>query len=203
MIYLIGGAPRLGKSILAKELMKKIEVPWISTDALRTTFYEMTDPAIRDEKFPFCGSNEGGAMEERYSIPEMVEKQLKEVDSMEQGIISFVMHHVGVKDDLILEGVHLTPMIVEKLQKKIPVNQLRVLYLASRDEAIVIDGMKKNTSHYDWAAGHSDEMKRKTAQFVVAFSAWVSADATERSLPVLTRSMDFKQDIKTALKKLR
>ena len=203
MIYLIGGAPRLGKSILAKELMKKIEVPWVSTDALRTTFYEMADTAIRDERFPFCRSNEGGSMEERYSIPQMVEMQIKEADSMEVGIVAFVTHHFGVKDDLILEGVHLTPRIVEKLQQKILVDQLRVLYLASRDEETVFDGMKNNSSHFDWTAGASDDMKRRTAQFVVAFSARICAEAAEHSLPVLTRSADFKQDIKTALKKLR
>ncbi len=34
MIYLIGGPPRCGKTTLAKEMSKKLEIPWISSDAL-------------------------------------------------------------------------------------------------------------------------------------------------------------------------
>lgn len=34
MSYLIGGAPRAGKSILAQRISSKMEVGWISTDLL-------------------------------------------------------------------------------------------------------------------------------------------------------------------------
>ncbi|OGF22453.1 hypothetical protein A2Y83_04145 [Candidatus Falkowbacteria bacterium RBG_13_39_14] len=34
MIYLIGGPPRCGKTTLAKEMSKKLRIPWVSTDAL-------------------------------------------------------------------------------------------------------------------------------------------------------------------------
>ena len=36
MIYLIGGAPRAGKTILAQRLSSKLHVGWISTDLLLT-----------------------------------------------------------------------------------------------------------------------------------------------------------------------
>lgn len=34
MIYLIGGAPRSGKTVLGQQLAAKISASWISTDAL-------------------------------------------------------------------------------------------------------------------------------------------------------------------------
>jgi len=34
MIYLIGGAPRCGKTKVAKQLSKKLGIPWISADSL-------------------------------------------------------------------------------------------------------------------------------------------------------------------------
>ena len=34
MIYLIGGAPRVGKSILGQQLAAKLNTSWISTDLL-------------------------------------------------------------------------------------------------------------------------------------------------------------------------
>ncbi len=49
MIYLIGGSPRSGKSILAKRLARKINCPWISIDDLR--FF--ASPYVKKDKLPF------------------------------------------------------------------------------------------------------------------------------------------------------
>jgi 2-phosphoglycerate kinase len=35
MIYLIGGAPRVGKSILSQQLAAKLNIGWILTNLLR------------------------------------------------------------------------------------------------------------------------------------------------------------------------
>jgi 2-phosphoglycerate kinase len=34
MIYIIGGTPRSGKSILAKKLARKLKISWVSGDSL-------------------------------------------------------------------------------------------------------------------------------------------------------------------------
>jgi 2-phosphoglycerate kinase len=34
MIYLIGGAPRVGKSVLCQQVAAKLKIGWISTDLL-------------------------------------------------------------------------------------------------------------------------------------------------------------------------
>ena len=36
MIYLIGGAPRVGKTILSQQISTKLHIGWISTDLLMT-----------------------------------------------------------------------------------------------------------------------------------------------------------------------
>ncbi len=56
MIHLIGGAPRLGKNVLTRQLMKKTSVPWLSSDALRTALYEMTSKDDRKILFPCQGA---------------------------------------------------------------------------------------------------------------------------------------------------
>ncbi|KKW32707.1 MAG: hypothetical protein UY76_C0019G0017 [Candidatus Uhrbacteria bacterium GW2011_GWA2_52_8d] len=42
MIYLIGGAPRTGKSIISTLLMRQLFVSWLSTDVLRTIINDAT-----------------------------------------------------------------------------------------------------------------------------------------------------------------
>ncbi len=39
-IILIGGAPTVGKTFIAKELSKKLFLPWISTDTIRSLMQE-------------------------------------------------------------------------------------------------------------------------------------------------------------------
>jgi hypothetical protein len=36
ILYLVGGAPRVGKSVLAQRLLKTEGIPWLPTDVLRT-----------------------------------------------------------------------------------------------------------------------------------------------------------------------
>ena len=45
-IILIGGAPTIGKSFLAKKLSEEMKIPWISTDTIREFMREV----VRIEK---------------------------------------------------------------------------------------------------------------------------------------------------------
>jgi len=45
-IYLIGGAPTVGKSTIAKKLSEELTIPWISSDFIRS-FMRLTAPPKR------------------------------------------------------------------------------------------------------------------------------------------------------------
>jgi hypothetical protein len=47
MIYLLGGAPRCGKSLLARDLGRRHQLPAVSTDLLRGVVM-MVVPELRD-----------------------------------------------------------------------------------------------------------------------------------------------------------
>jgi len=52
MIYLIGGPPKCGKTTLARELSRKIKVPWIAVDTLQSIVWAYMDKEERLKKFP-------------------------------------------------------------------------------------------------------------------------------------------------------
>ena len=52
MFYLIGGAPRTGKTTLAKQLSKKLVLPWISTDTLESVVLKYFSDEELPLKFP-------------------------------------------------------------------------------------------------------------------------------------------------------
>lgn len=49
MIYLIGGAPRVGKSILCQQLAAKLRIGWISTDLLVGVLQVKNEEGIKTE----------------------------------------------------------------------------------------------------------------------------------------------------------
>ena len=53
MIYLIGGAPRCGKTILSKQIAQQKNIPWISTDMIRSIVLACTPKAQMNKKFPY------------------------------------------------------------------------------------------------------------------------------------------------------
>lgn len=53
MIYLIGGPPRCGKTTLAKEMSKKLRIPWVSTDALEVVTRAYVDKGKWQTLYPY------------------------------------------------------------------------------------------------------------------------------------------------------
>ena len=49
MIYLIGGAPRTGKSILGQRFAAKLKIGWISTDLLMELLRVQGDEGVKTE----------------------------------------------------------------------------------------------------------------------------------------------------------
>lgn len=49
MIYLIGGAPRCGKSILAQQVSANLKADWISTDLLMELLRVKNDEGVKTE----------------------------------------------------------------------------------------------------------------------------------------------------------
>jgi 2-phosphoglycerate kinase len=48
-IILIGGAPTTGKSTLAEQLSKRLSIPWISTDQIRTVIKSAIDKSMQTD----------------------------------------------------------------------------------------------------------------------------------------------------------
>ena len=49
MIYLVGGAPRAGKSILGQRISTKLQVGWVSTDLLLELLRVKKDEGVKRE----------------------------------------------------------------------------------------------------------------------------------------------------------
>lgn len=202
MIYLIGGAPRLGKSIVAKRLMAKLVVSWMSTDALRDVLYETADPERRTALFPFAEDFSADRWLRR-TTEEILKDQWHEGESMSKAIRAFVEHQADANEPFILEGVHILPELVGELQKDPKLNgQVRAMFIAGTDASVVQEGLRANKSPSDWLRGASDDVRKAVVSFAVAFSEKVEAEATRFGLPIFERTRNFDADMEAVINTL-
>ncbi|MCX6897047.1 MAG: hypothetical protein NTZ16_16485 [Verrucomicrobia bacterium] len=196
MIYLIGGAPRTGKSIVSNLLMRELSIPWLSIDALSTVVHDLTSVAERTEKFPYKGFTSVDQLSES-EIQQKVDWQITEANSLQICIDSLVHHQIGVNDNQILEGVHILPQHVRTLlDDPATKDQIRAVFLICEDEAIQLAAMHQNTGHFDWLAGASDETFKSVANFVVAYGQWLKSECDKYQIPYITRGGVFQEENK-------
>ncbi len=203
MIYLIGGAPRLGKSIMARKLMEKIHTPWLSVDVLRTVVAEtIQDTNQRKRLFPFVEEDNNDKL---FQIPtnSLVEMQMTEGESMWSAISSFIRHQIAVKNDFILEGVYLLPDKIDKIMsEKQYQKNVKAIFIIASDEKMVLNGFRSNTSHHDWLEGTSDITKKAVAQFVIGVSEKFRISASRIGMQFFERTHDFQSDVENIIAKL-
>lgn len=155
MIYLIGGSPRGGKSILSKKFSKALNVPYISTDNLRLVVLPYFKGKEKDKNFPFIKMFDSAAIDKfflRYSGQEQLMADLRESKSTWPGIKSLIDHLLVCKMDYIIEGVHLLPCFVKEYKNN---KNVKIVFLAKIDEEKIYQGLLKHVNDNDWLTGNT------------------------------------------------
>ena len=186
-IYLIGGAPRVGKSVAAKALAEKTGFQLISTDDLDT--------------FP-CPGFSGTSSENTLSPDERVKLQEVSAQSLEPELDRRIHEAMEHHQNLIMEGVHFLPSHVKQLIKKYGAEKIHAIFLGSKNLTRIIDGMDKNTNPNDWLQKASGVVRRQVGEFVIASSQRIHERAERDRLPYYERTDDFNQDIKNIIESL-
>jgi len=170
LIFLIGGTTGSGKSTSANTLANRLEIVHTqSTDMLReimrTTIPERLMPVLHQSSsnawkgFPEQPSNEA-------EVPEslLIQGYRSQADLLSLAIEAVVMRATRERVSLILEGVHLHPVLVENLQSKtdavvIPVMLalLKRKHLQERIKTRSTNVQDQGTDHY---LQHFDEIWR-------------------------------------------
>jgi 2-phosphoglycerate kinase len=195
VIYLIGGAPKVGKTTVAKNLRERHSALSISTDAIRALVFEITQPSLRADLLPCCVPvTEIGDQFER-SVDDWVKSQLREAQTLFPSIIALINYHIRIGEDLILEGVHLVPALVGELLKSNSSADLKTILISARDEVTVLNGFHSKTMGFNWLSRLSEETVKKVAQCVVAYSALLERQAQTLGIKTFQRTDKFDFDV--------
>jgi len=202
MIYLIGGAPRCGKTILSRRLATQKNCSWISTDTIRQMVFVSTPKNLRDKKFPY--SKLQRAAEPYTDVNQnppsvLLRAEITESKSVWPSVRVMIEDFIECKQSYIIEGVHLMPDLVQQLKNKSYWDEIRLVYLVKTDKKEIIDGFSLNKSEHDWLNGaikkQNTELLKKVAAMVQTKSRYIAKLANHAGFTVVDTGKNFEEKI--------
>lgn len=172
MIYLIGGAPRVGKSTIVKHIVKQQPMHAISTDAIRYMLRhavpaEALDPAIfLDFHQDIMNS---WSKDPAVTLDEQNQQSKAYWPALKQLLASYDKDGM----DIVMEGSAILPAFVSTLGIK---NQTVFIGNTSDQHADIIKAQARASEH-DWMHAYSDEAIASAASFFKYMSTHLQAEA--------------------------
>jgi 2-phosphoglycerate kinase len=178
VIFLLGGPPRVGKSIISSEIRQKHAVSVVSTDTLGAVLENVLSPEVAPDLFVF-GKFDEMPMDERVKLlikdpAELIDYVRKESHVVWTAVEAFIRRENNEGRDVLVEGVAVLPELVNQLED-IP---HRVVFIGNQGENHK-ENIKKSAAEnqHDWMRGASDQYIGAFAVFVKRMSAYIEQEA--------------------------
>ena len=177
MIFLLGGAPRVGKSIISSEIRQKRAVSVVSTDSLDAVLENVLSPEAAPDLFIFGRFNEM-PMAERVKLmmkdpAELIDYVRRESYVVWRAVEAFIRRENSEGRDVLIEGVAVLPALVSQLED-IP---HRVVFIGNQEDQK--ENIKKSAeeNEHDWMRDVGDQYIGAFAVFVKRMSAHIEQEA--------------------------
>jgi hypothetical protein len=167
MIYLVGGAPRVGKSILGQRISAKLRIGWISTDLLVQLLQVKKDEGVKSE---WNAAPEAIGVAAEWFFPYL--------ERFTWGVSSLAESYV-------IEGVDFLPAQVAQLSAHY---QIRCVFLGCSKMTLEQFNQFGNTLGYAYLP---ETLRRQIVQDIPLWSELVRQEAVRFGYPYFDLSGDF------------
>jgi 2-phosphoglycerate kinase len=178
MIFLLGGPPRVGKSIISNEIRQKHAVSVVSTDTLGAVLENVLRPELVPDLFIFGEFNKLPMAERAKLIvenpAEMMDHVRRESHVVWKAVDAFIRRENDEGRDALIEGVAVLPELVSRLEN-IP---HRAVFIGNQGENHK-ENIRKSAeeNEHDWMRDVSDQYIGAFAIFVKRMSACIEQEA--------------------------
>jgi len=180
-IILIGGAPTVGKTYVAKKLAGDLKLPWISTDTIREMMVEIVD----QKKYPNLYNIPKNVTADKYlsthTPQQMVKEEIAESRDVWKGIKALMKEDYNWTS-YVIEGVAIMPREARQIMKTD--KRVRPVFLFSDNP----DRFRKiifTRGLWDDPETYSDEAKEVEIKWAMLFNDWIKKEAKKYRLPLV------------------
>ncbi|MDO8649882.1 MAG: hypothetical protein Q7K33_01040 [Candidatus Berkelbacteria bacterium] len=207
MIYLIGGPPRCGKTILAKRLSNKVGVSWISADTLESIAKQYVPEVDQARLYPknvlrnkTARSND--QMYLQFTTSEILDAYITQSKSTWKAVATLVECMVKDDEDLIIEGHQIHPELIDELVTS--AKQIRSIVLIKNKVTDIVETARASQEKNDWFLKRTVDpnIHLKIAEMIAGYSKYYQSEAVKYNLPVVEYKGDFENQITVALNSL-
>jgi 2-phosphoglycerate kinase len=177
MIFLLGGAPRVGKSIISGEIRQRYAVSVVSTDTLGAVLENALSPESAPDLFVFSRFN-AMPVTDRVNLmtndpAELVDYVRRESRVVWKAVKAFIRREEDEGRDVLIEGVAVLPELVNQLED-IP---YRVVFIGNQGNKHK-ESIKKyaQENEHDWMRGASDQYVSAFAMFIKWMSLFIEQE---------------------------
>ena len=196
MIFLIGGPPRVGKSMISREIRQKHAVSVVSTDTLSAVLENVLSLEAAPDLFVFGKFNEI-PMAERVKLimkdpAGLIDDVRKESRVIWKAVVAFIRKENDEGRDVLIEGVAVLPELMSQLDD-IP---HRVVFIGNQGENNK-ENIKKSAdeNEHDWMRGVSDQYIGAYAMFVKRMSAYIEQEAKKYGFEYIEMDKELFGDV--------
>lgn len=179
MLYIISGASRSGKTIMAKKILAEKGISYLSLDWLVMGFTNgMPEYGIHDKLFPH----------------EIAERAWSFFKAMLESMIY-------VEADCVVEGEAILPGLIVELREKYP-DKLKICFIGYTEVSVEekVKYIKNNSSgKNDWLTVNSDDYIMDHVNNMIAHSKNIKNSCQENNIKYFDTSKDFLSVIEEAI----
>jgi hypothetical protein len=175
MIYLIGGSPRSGKSILGQQISAELKIGWVSTDMLLELLRVKNDGSVKTE---WNASAEAIRANAEWFFPYFER---------------FIWGASSLAEHYLIEGVDFLPEHVAKLSTQY---QIRAVFLGCSQ--MTLDIFDRFPGHSHGYRNLPEELRRQFAQDVPLWSGFIRQESERFGNPYFDMSKGFARCLKDA-----
>lgn len=179
MLYILSGTSRSGKTLVAKEFLKKTGIPYMSVDSIMMGFTNgIPEYGIHDRLWP----------------DEIAEKMWPFYKAMCENMI-------WSQVDYVLEGEAFLPHLVREFMDKNS-DCVRVAFMGYAEANLdrKVQDLKTYSSGIgDWLIDESEEYIESHIKNMIEYSAMIKTQCTQFELPYFETSYDFEASIHKVL----
>lgn len=197
MIILIGGMPTTGKTTLARELSRRLALPWLSTDQTRLVMQGVADP----KQYPQLLSAHGLSAAEffqRFSPEEIAEREYMHGIETWPGNKKLIEDDFTWREGFVLEGVNILPSLLPSLQTA---SDVRSIFLTDEGDDALRQAIFSRGLYAD-ADTYADELKEYEIMWARLFDQRIQAEAQQYGYPVVRVQKDSEIDMPNVLSAL-
>ena len=201
MIFLLGGPPRVGKSIISSEIRQKHAMSVVSTDTLGAVLENVLSPESAPDLFVFDRFNKMPVAKRVKLITkdptELIGYVRKESHVVWKAVEAFIRRENDEGRDVLIEGVAVLPELVSRLEN-IP---HRVVFIGNQGENHK-QSIKKSAeeNEHDWMRDMSDQYICAFAMFVKQMSAYIEQEAEKYGFEYIEMDRELFENVTEEVK---